>query len=133
MNTISELLDLWRETHDEMLLASDETRNVIADLQYRIDVQGDIVQREEQPLRDKLTEIEAELKPMIIAHAATFKGNGVTAAFRKGAKRVTYKWQTVDAVRDVLRDVLPETATSLDGARKESIGKPSVTVKRVDA
>ena len=76
--------------------------------------------------------IEGEIIPAVSDHLQeTWKHDGVEARYRKGARRVTYKWQTVDSVLGVLRDVLPETAITLEGARSESIGKPSVNVVRV--
>ena len=115
----------WRDVHDEM---QDETallRQEVAEAQARLT-------EAEKPYRDELAIIGDGIKDVVATHIkGTWKGDGAEARYRKGARRVTYRWQTVDSVLGVLRDVLPETAVTLEGARKESLGKPSVSIVRV--
>ena len=86
----------------------------------------------QRPLEERLAIIEAEICPLAIARAGTIKTPGVNVSYRKGATRVTYDWRTVDSVKSILQDVLPKTALTLEGARSQSTGKPSVSIVRVE-
>ena len=115
----------WAMVYDEMQGETALLRDELAEAQARLT-------EAEKPYREALAAIEGEIIPAVSDHLQeTWKHDGVEARYRKGARRVTYKWQTVDSVLGVLRDVLPETAITLEGARSESIGKPSVNVVRV--
>lgn len=122
--TLDELLENWRITHDDMHI-------VLQPYQSRLDLLNSTIARIAEPYRDALRELEAEIRPLITANAKTYKGDGAEARYRKGARRVTYDWRYVDTVRDVLHDILPETALCLDSARKETTGEPSVSIVRV--
>jgi hypothetical protein len=61
----------------------------------------------------------------------THSAEGVVASYRSGYERVSYDTSKVDAVLGVMRDIMPEAAKTLDGARKVKRVSPSVTVKAV--
>ena len=118
------LLTNWRKLYDEKQAATAELRAQLADLETELC-------NVSQPFDAQLTALEAEIRTAALPLAKTYKALdiGVEVAYRKGSTRVTYKWQAVDQVRNVLRDILPETAASLDAARTETTGEPSVSVK----
>ena len=124
-DTMAALMANWKTAHDELEEASAPIKAEIDDLLF-------VLNEVKRPFAKRLMEIEDEIRPLAVAHAATFKAPGVEVRYRKGARRVSYKWQIVDSVLGVLRDVLPETALTLEGARKESTGKPSVSIVRVE-
>ena len=124
-DTMSSLMANWKTAHDEMVIAAAPARENIQAAMAKLDAA-------QEPYIERISSLEAKIRPLALAHAATFKGDGVDVRYRKGAHRVSYKWQTVDSVLGVPRDVLPETALTLEGARKESTGSPSVKIVRVE-
>ncbi len=121
---LDELLKCWRTTRDEMIAES-------LVLQERIDQLQMQLAELQAPYRGALSALEAEIRAGVIALGSTYKSNSAEARFRKGSRRISYNWRQVDAVASMLRDVLPETADTLTAARKESVGKPSVTIVKV--
>jgi hypothetical protein len=120
-----DLLAKWRETHDERAKAGALVRAKLELLQAEL---AEI----EIPYDETLAELEQQIRPLAEELGRTYQGDGVEVRYRVGARRVTYDWRRVDSLLGVLRDVLPETAVTLEGARKETVGKPSVRVVRVD-
>lgn len=115
------LLKEWREANEAMQKASASTREEIARLQRE-------VVEFERPDRERIQQIEAELRPSALAAGKTVKHeeSGVKVAYRKGTTRVTYDWKAVDSINAVLRDVMPSAASALTAARKATTGDPSV-------
>ena len=122
--TVEEMMTTWRQVYDDMV---DHCLPVKAQIQA---LQEELHDRESK-FSGRLARMEHQIRQHVTAEGHTVKSDGVEARYRKGARRVTYKWQTVDTVLGVLRDVLPDTAKTLEGARKESIGNPSVNIVRV--
>ena len=124
MELIEERMKDWRAAYDDMLVDTAEVRDQILTLQAILD-------KVEEPYKERMAEIEGEIKTFALARAESVKAHGVAVSYRKGYERVSYDRNKTDVVLGVLRDVLPETAKSLEGARKSSLVQPSVTVKAV--
>ena len=83
------------------------------------------------PARDELAELEALIAKEVAKLGFTYKVSGAEARYRSGTRRITYDWRQVDAVAEVLEDVMPKAAARLGRARRESVGSPSVKVVRI--
>ena len=121
--TMDELCQSWRVTLEHMDAVSHALVDEISRLQAELAAK-------QAPYLDAAAELEAEIYRLTLDAATSYKADGVQVNYRKGTRRVTYEWRTVDTVLGTLRDILPETAATLEDARKETIGKPSVSVKR---
>lgn len=117
---LEKLMEQWRKVYDEREKAT-------ADLQSQI---AEAV----APFAEKMAELEAQIKPLMLAQAKTHKAShlGVEASYRTGYERVSYDSGKTDAVLGVLRDIMPQTASTLEAARKVSYVQPSVSVKAID-
>ena len=124
MELIEAMMGDWRAAYDDMLVDTSEVRDQIATLQA-------VLSEVEAPYRERMKEIEEEIRGFALARAEGAKANGVVVGYRNGYQRVSYNAKQTDMVLGMLRDVLPETAQSLEGARKVSFVQPSVTVKAV--
>jgi hypothetical protein len=118
------LLDRWTEIYDEMMEGSAHLRDLLDNVRQQLSAL-------EEPYRVQLEAINAEIRPLAEALGKTYATDTAKVSFRKGATRITYDWRKVDSVRDFLRDVLPETASSLEMARKESVSAPSINIERL--
>jgi len=121
---MDELLREWRETHDEMEVACASVTARLNEIALELDAVR-------YPYVQVLTALEEKIVPQALALGKSYKAHGAEVSYRKGTRRITYKWQIVDSVLGVLRDVLPETAETLTAARSESTGKPSVRISRM--
>lgn len=124
MELIEERMKDWRAAYDDMMIDTAEVRDQLLTLQA-------ILQEVEQPYKERMAEIEGEIKPFALARAVGVQAHGVVVSYRSGYERVSYDRNKADVVLGVLRDVLPETAKSLEGARKVSFVQPSVTIRAV--
>ena len=124
-DTMSSLMANWKTAHDEMVIAAAPARENIQAAMAKLDAA-------QEPYIERISSLEAKIRPLALAHAATFKGDGVESRYRKGAYRVNYDWRAVDTVLGVLQDILPKTAETLEKARSSSTGKPSVKIVRVE-
>ena len=117
------LLSQWRAIYDQKQTAT-------APIRAELETLNAGLAEVSAPFDAQLAELEADIRAAALELGKTYKLPGcVEVAYRKGATRVTYEWKQVDAVRNVLRDILPESAATLDAARKETTGEPSVSVK----
>lgn len=119
------LLARWRERYDSM-------QKTTAPLREQIDSLTAALKEKESPFRKEMGEIEGEIKIRTLVRASSHKADGVQVLYRKSYQRVAYTVDTVDIVLGVLRDMLPETARMLEGARKVTSVSHSVTIKAVD-
>jgi len=121
---MDELLRDWRDCYDSMMEDTAELRG-----QFEV---IHAAQREiEAPYEDRMKELEVQIRADTIVRGMSHSAEGVLVSYRKGYERVSYDSDKTDAVLGVLRDVLPETAKTMEGARKVSHVSPSVTVKAV--
>jgi len=121
---MDELLKEWRDCYDSMMEDTAELRGqfeVIHAAQREIEV----------PYEDRMKELEVQIKMAGLARGVSHSAEGVLVSYRSGYDRVAYDASKVDAVVGVMRDVMPEAAKTLDGARKVSHVSPSVSVKAV--
>lgn len=123
---LNDLLDEWRATCDAHLAA---TRDIELQIQELVQAREEIG----EPFAAKMEVLEDAISALVIERGQSVKHDGVTVAFRNGSRRVSYKWQSVDAVLSVLKAVLPDTAELLSQARTESVGSPSVRISRVES
>ena len=121
---MNDLLKQWRSVYDDKEAATAEIRAEIEALQ------NDLAEIS-VPFDAQLSAWEEAIREEALELAETYKAEdiGVVVSYRKGSTRITYDWRKVDSVRDFLRDVLPETAESLNQARKQTEGAPSVSIK----
>ena len=124
MELIEERMKDWRAAYDDMLVDTSEVREQLITLQ-------NILAEIEEPYKGRMAEIEGEIKGFALARAGGVKAHGVAVTYRKGYERVSYDRKQTDVVLALLRDIMPETAKSLEGARKSSFVQPSVSVKAV--
>ena len=122
---MDELLKKWRDAYDSKMEDTAEVRK-------QIDALSVIWDEISAPYHERMKELEKDIKAQALVMGEGRKGDGVAVNYRKGYERVSYAWERVDTVRDVLRDVLPDTAKTLDSARKSSFVSPSVSVKAVE-
>ena len=122
---MDELLKEWRHNYDSM---TEDTVELRAQLDTLNAAYGDIV----TPYKQRMSELEDEIKAQALIMGKGHKAEGVTVNYRKGYERVSYDAEQTDVVLGFLRDVLPESAKSLEGARKSSFVSPSVSVKAID-
>jgi uncharacterized protein YijF (DUF1287 family) len=120
---MEELLTKWRELYD---LRASSTALIDAQIAELTSAKADIA----APFAKPLADIEAQIKQEALAVAKSVKAAGVSVGYRRGYQRVSYNSDQVDAVLGVLRDVLPETANTLQGARVATMVAPSVSIKR---
>ena len=120
MHKLEILMELWRALYDER---EEATAGLQAQLAQAV-----------APFATQMAELEAEIKPLMLAQAKTHKAPhlGVEASYRSGCERVSYDSGKTDAVLGVLRDIMPQTASTLESARKVSYVAPSVSVKAID-
>ena len=121
---MDQLLKEWRECHDDMV---EDTAELRAQFDTLYAAQREI----EIPYEQCMRELEVEIKAEALIQGKGHKAKGVAVNYRKSYERVTYDSKQVDGTLGVLRDVLPETAKSLEAARKVSYVSPSVTVKAI--
>ena len=124
MELIEERMKDWRAAYDDMLVDTAEVREQLITLQ-------NILAEIEEPYKERMAEIEGEIKGFALARAGGAKAHGVAVTYRKGYERVSYDREQTDVVLALLRDMMPETAKALETARKFSFVQPSVTVKAV--
>ena len=122
---MDELLKEWRECRDAMM---EDT----AELREQFDMLYAIEREIATPYEQRLKELESEIKALALIQGKGHKAEGVEVGYRKGYERVSYDAGKTDVVLGFLRDVLPESAKSLEGARKSSFVSPSVSVKAVE-
>jgi len=120
-----DLLKLWRTAHDDMIAETAELRHQLETLQGQLSEM-------EAPYRNELKVIEEEIKPRAMTWGQRRIAHGVEVSYRKGYDRVSYDSKRTDMVLGFLRDVLPDTAASLEAARKVSFVSPSVSIKAVE-
>jgi len=116
------ILSQWRAVYDQKQEAT-------APIRAELETLNAGLAEVSAPFDAQLAELEAGIRIYALSAGCGQKADGVEVAYRKGSTRVTYEWRQVDAVRNVLRDILPESAATLDAARKETTGEPSVSVK----
>ena len=122
---MDELLKEWRECYDSM---AEDT----AELSAQISSLGESLVEIATPYRERMAELEVQIKTEALILGKGHKAEGVAVSYRKGYERVSYDAKQTDVVLGFLRDVLPESAKSLEGARKSSFVSPSVNVKAID-
>ena len=122
---MDELLKEWRGHYDAMMEDTAELREQIKRLSG--------IQREiAESYLLLMDDLEDHIKARALVKAEGHKANGVKVGYRKGYERISYDAGTADGVLGVLRDVLPETAKTLERARKSTFVSPSVSVKAID-
>ena len=122
---MDELLKEWRECYDNMMLDT-------ADLRAQTDTLYEMQRVVEAPYEQRMKELEVDIKAAALGLGCSHTAHGAMVAYRSGYELVSYDSGKTDMVLGLLRDVLPETASVLDGARKVSFVKPSVSVRAVD-
>jgi len=125
MELIEERMKDWRAAYNDMEIETWGLRQQVESLQARL-------ANLENPYKERMAEIEAEIKTLALARADSVKGYGVAVGYRSGYERVSYDSKVADSVLGTLRDVLPETARTLEGGRKSTFVAPSVSIKAVD-
>ena len=125
MEQIEGLMKDWRVAYNDMQMDTWGLRQQVEYLQAKLAYL-------ENPYKERMAEIEGEIKALALARAEGVKAYGVVVGYRSGYERVSYDHKTADAVLGTLRDVLPEAAKTLEGARKSTLVSPSVSVKAVD-
>lgn len=125
VGVIEDRMKDWRAAYDDMMIDTAEVREQLEEL-------GVILNEIVAPYKERMAEIEEEIKTLAIAIGGGTKAHGVVVGYRNGYQRVSYDSKQTDVVLGLLRDVLPETAVALDGARKASWVKPSVSIKAED-
>ena len=119
---MDELLKRWREQHDAMTEAT-------AELAEQIDTLKEAMFAIAEPYKWEMARLEGEIKAEALMMGEGAKAHGVNVGYRKGYERISYDAKQTDMVLGMLRDVLPETAKSLEVARKSSFVSPYVSVK----
>jgi len=119
---MDELLKKWREQYDAMM---EDTAELDDQIETLIKARNDIA----EPYQERISELEREIKAEALMMGEGAKAHSVNVGYRKGYERISYDAGRVDSVLGVLRDVAPETAKSLEAARKSSFVSPSVFVK----
>lgn len=117
---LEKLMESWRKLYDEREAATTDLQRQLAEAVA--------------PFVEQMAELESQMKALVVPMATTCKAPhlGVECSFRKGYTRVSYDSGKTDMVLGVLRDILPETAATLEGARKASTVAPSVSIKAID-
>lgn len=125
MELIEERMKDWRAAYNDMEIDTWGLRQQLEALQARL-------ANLENPYKERMKEIEDEIKSLALARAEGVKAYGVAVSYRSGYQRVSYDSKVADSVLGTLRDVLPETAKTLEGGRKDTFVSPSVSIKAVD-
>ena len=121
---MDKLLKEWRADYDDMM---EDT----AELREQIDTLAAAKENIAIPYKIRMAELEVEIKAGALAQGKGHKAEGVAVNYRRGYERVSYDSKQTNVVLGALRDMLPETANVLEGARKVSYVSPSVTVKAI--
>ena len=118
------LLERWRGVYDALNARTAE-----------IDAQIEALRQERNkiaaPYEERLGDLCSEIREQALEGGAGETAYGVQVSYRSGYTRVSYDKNKVDAVLGVLKDVLPETASTLEKARRESEVAPSVSIRAV--
>jgi len=122
---MDELLKEWREVYDVLVALAGPIKQEISNLQEQLSVMC-------EPYENELDAIEGEIKEAALANGESTKAHGVAVSYRSGYERVSYDPKQTDMILGMLRDVLPETAVALEGARKSSRVAPFVSIKAID-